>query len=61
VEAGEFDKSVDSEQTADRVLAVCDGFGVRALLGELPIERARAEVWAVLSSELGVDPGHPAG
>ena len=41
---------------ADRVLALCDGFGVRALLGEMPIERARAEVWAVLSSELGVDP-----
>ena len=46
---------------ADRVLAVCDGFGVRALLGEMSIERARAEVWAVLSSELGVDPAVPPG
>jgi AcrR family transcriptional regulator len=55
-EAGEFDKRADPERTADRVLALCDGFGVRALLGDLPIERARAEVWAVLSQELGVDP-----
>jgi AcrR family transcriptional regulator len=59
-EAGEFDKGADPEHTADRVLAVCDGYGVRALLGELPIERARAEVWAVLSAELGVDPTPPA-
>jgi AcrR family transcriptional regulator len=60
-EAGEFDEGVDPEQTADRVLAACDGYGVRALLGELPVERARAEVWAVLSAELGVDPAPPAG
>ena len=58
-QAGEFDGGVDPGRTADRVLAVCDGFGVRALLGELPIERARAEVWAVLSQELGVDPATP--
>ena len=60
-EAGEFDRGVDPERVADRVLAVCDGFGVRALLGEMSIERARAEVWAVLSSELGVDPVVPPG
>ncbi|MEA2402629.1 MAG: hypothetical protein QOK00_3032 [Thermoleophilaceae bacterium] len=57
--AGEFDRGADPAQTADRVLAVCDGFGVRALLGELPIERARAEIWAVLSRDLGVDPTPP--
>jgi AcrR family transcriptional regulator len=56
VEAGEFDRAVDVERAADRVLAACDGFGVRALLGELPIERARAEAWGVLSRDLGVDP-----
>jgi AcrR family transcriptional regulator len=60
-QAGEFDAGADPEQVADRVLAVCDGFGVRALLGEMPIERARAEVWAVLSQELGVDPNLPPG
>ena len=52
VEAGEFDPGVDPERTADRVLALCDGFGVRALLGDLGIDQARAEVWAVLSRDL---------
>jgi AcrR family transcriptional regulator len=52
VDAGELDASVDPERTADRVLALCDGFGVRALLGDLEIDRARAEVWAVLSRDL---------
>jgi AcrR family transcriptional regulator len=55
-EAGEFDSRADPEQTADRLLALCDGYGVRALLGDLPVEQARAEVWAVVSRELGVDP-----
>jgi AcrR family transcriptional regulator len=61
VEAGEFRSSVDPERTADRVLALCDGFGVRALLGDLPIEHARAEIWAVICEELGVDPAAPPG
>ncbi|MEA2419404.1 MAG: hypothetical protein QOE60_1610 [Thermoleophilaceae bacterium] len=61
VEAGEFRSSVDPERTADRVLALCDGFGVRALLGDLPIEHARAEIWAVICEELGVDPVAPPG
>jgi AcrR family transcriptional regulator len=56
VEAGEFDASVDPERTADRVLALCDGFGVRALLGDLEIDEARAEVWAVLSRDLDGTP-----
>jgi AcrR family transcriptional regulator len=55
-ESGEFAKNIDSERTADRVLALCDGFGVRALLGDLPVEQARAEVWAAISEQLGVDP-----
>jgi AcrR family transcriptional regulator len=61
VEAGEFDAGVDPERTADRVLALCDGFGVRTLLGDLEIEHARAEVWAVLSHDLGVDLDPPPG
>ena len=52
VETGEFDAGVDPERTADRVLALCDGFGVRALLDDLEIDQARAEVWAVLSRDL---------
>jgi hypothetical protein len=51
-EAGEFDRSADPERVADRVLALCDGYGVRALLGDLPTERAREEVWAVVAEEL---------
>jgi AcrR family transcriptional regulator len=53
-EAGEFHPRSDPERVADRVLAMCDGYGVRALLGDLPTERAREEVWAVVAQELGV-------
>jgi AcrR family transcriptional regulator len=55
VEAGEFD-DCDPEAVADRALALIDGFGVRALLGdsEVPLDRARREVGAVLAADLGV-------
>jgi AcrR family transcriptional regulator len=48
----EFD--CDAPAVADRVVALLDGFGVRALLGDpaMPVERAREEVWAVLQREL---------
>jgi AcrR family transcriptional regulator len=48
----EFD--CDADRVADRVIALLDGFGVRALLGDpgMTIERAREEVWAVLEREL---------
>ena len=59
-EAGEFDRSADPERVADRVLALCDGYGVRALLGDIPVEQARAEIWAVCAEELGLDPVPPA-
>jgi AcrR family transcriptional regulator len=41
----------DAAATADRVLALIDGYGVRALLGDpaLPLERAREEIWAALA------------
>jgi AcrR family transcriptional regulator len=41
----------DAGATADRVLALIDGYGVRALLGDpaVPLERARREVWAGLA------------
>jgi AcrR family transcriptional regulator len=58
VESGEF-RSTDPDRLADRSLALLDGFGIRALVGDLPIERARAEVWAVLAAELGLDPEPP--
>ena len=47
IEAGDFG-------VADRILALIDGFGVRALLGDpaMPIERAREEIWLVLEQDL---------
>jgi AcrR family transcriptional regulator len=53
--AGEFELAADPDRIADRILALCDGFGVRSLLGDLEIDRARAEVWAVVAKDLGVD------
>jgi AcrR family transcriptional regulator len=62
-EQGEF-AAPDPDGTADRALALIDGFGVRALLGDpaMPVERAAAQVWMVLASELGVpvEDGEPA-
>jgi AcrR family transcriptional regulator len=55
VEAGEFGRC-DPEEVADRALALIDGFGIRALLGdsEIPLERARRAIGAVLARDLGV-------
>jgi hypothetical protein len=53
-EAGEFTPRDDAGRIADRVLALCDGYGVRALLGDMPTDRARAEVWAAVAEELGL-------
>jgi AcrR family transcriptional regulator len=42
---------VDAGPTADRLLALIDGYGVRAMLGDpaMPLERAREEIWAALA------------
>ncbi|HEY1595355.1 MAG TPA: TetR/AcrR family transcriptional regulator [Thermoleophilaceae bacterium] len=55
VAAGEFN-DCDAEAVADRALALIDGFGVRALLGDsgMPLERARHEIGSVLARDLGV-------
>ena len=46
-------RTCDADRVADRVLALIDGFGVRALLGDpgMPIERAREEIWDSSSSK----------
>ncbi len=43
--------TADAAATADRILALIDGYGVRALLGDpaMPLQRAREEVWAALA------------
>jgi AcrR family transcriptional regulator len=55
IESGDF-APCDAHRVADRTLALLDGLGLRALLGdpEMPIERAREEVWDALARELGV-------
>jgi AcrR family transcriptional regulator len=55
VQAGEFTRC-DPEEVADRALALIDGFGIRALLGdsEMPLDRARRAIGAVLARDLGV-------
>jgi AcrR family transcriptional regulator len=59
---GEF-AACDAGAVADRALALIDGFGVRALLGdpEMPLARAREEVWSVLERDLGLQPTDAAG
>jgi AcrR family transcriptional regulator len=44
----------DVPRTTDRLLALVDGYGVRALAGDpaMPLERARAEIWAAMEQEL---------
>ena len=57
IEAGEF-TPCDAGRVTDRVLALIDGFGVRALLDDpaVPLERAREEVWDALARDLGLAP-----
>jgi AcrR family transcriptional regulator len=45
----------DPDAVADRTLALIDGFGLRALIGDsaMPLERVRDEVWGALERELG--------
>jgi AcrR family transcriptional regulator len=56
IAAGEF-SNADVDALTDRVLALIDGFGIRALVRdpEVPLDWARREVWRVLAAELGLD------
>ncbi len=53
-------RAVDVERTTGQVLALLDGYGVRALFGDpaMPVERARREVWAAVAPPLGL-PAEP--
>ena len=55
IEVGGFGVT-DAGAIADRTLGLIDGLGLRALLGdpEMPLERARAEVWHALAGDLGL-------
>ena len=56
VAGGEF-TAVDPERTADRLLALIDGYGIRALNEDprMPVQRAREEIWTARATELGVE------
>jgi AcrR family transcriptional regulator len=56
IASGEF-APCDAAAVADRTLALIDGFGVRALLGDaaMPLDRARDEIWTVLARDLGLE------
>jgi AcrR family transcriptional regulator len=55
-DAGEY-AIADLDGVADRTLALIDGFGLRALLGDpaVPVERAAEQVWGALARELGLE------
>jgi len=61
IEAGDFE--CDADRVAVRAVALLDGLGLRALLGDpaMPVERAREEVWDALARELRLDAAAPAG
>jgi AcrR family transcriptional regulator len=56
VEAGEIGPN-DVDRTADLVIALLDGYGVRALAGDpnLDVDVARREVWAALTERVGLE------
>ena len=55
VAAGQL-RECDVERMTDRLLALIDGYGIRVLTGDphMPIERARAEIWAAVAGDLGL-------
>jgi AcrR family transcriptional regulator len=54
VESGEFG-ATDADRTADLVIALLDGYGVRALAGDpaMDVDTARTQVWEALASRVG--------
>ncbi len=57
VKDGEFARC-DPDELADRALALLDGYGIRALIGDgaLPLDRARRAVWSALAPDLDPRP-----
>jgi AcrR family transcriptional regulator len=56
VESGEF-AECDPDRVADHAMALLDGFGIRALLGDprMDLSRARTAIAELLARELAVD------
>jgi AcrR family transcriptional regulator len=55
VAAGQL-RDCDVGRMADRLLALLDGYGIRVITEDpkMPLQRARAEVWAAVAGELGL-------
>jgi AcrR family transcriptional regulator len=55
IAAGDL-RDTDVQRITDRALALIDGYGIRVLTEdpEMPIDRARAEIWAALAPDLGL-------
>ena len=58
VESGEFAPDADVERSADLAIALLDGAGIRALLGDpsMELEAAAELIGSALAAELGVEP-----
>jgi AcrR family transcriptional regulator len=54
IDDGAFRGDADAGRSADRFIALADGYGVRVLIGDLDIAYARREVWAGIAGELGL-------
>jgi AcrR family transcriptional regulator len=55
IASGEFTVA-EPERVVDRLLALIDGYGVRALAEDpaMPVDRSRKEIWAAIAGDLGV-------
>jgi AcrR family transcriptional regulator len=55
IAAGQL-RDCDVTRMADRLLALLDGYGIRVITEDpqMPLERARAEVWQAVAGELGL-------
>jgi AcrR family transcriptional regulator len=55
IERGELTVA-EPDRVTDRLLALIDGYGIRALSEDpaMPVERAREEIWAAVARDLGL-------
>ncbi|MFG2196479.1 TetR/AcrR family transcriptional regulator [Streptomyces sp. NPDC048639] len=61
IESGEFAER-DVYETSTLILALCDGFGIRLMLGDprISLDAAKAAIWGAVAGALGVPPEFPA-
>ena len=52
MQRGELPTGADPDRIANRILALADGYGVRALFGDLDVPQARQEIWNGVKDEL---------